>query len=99
MSFPTEALDPWIQQMRRAETDAGRASVLLTAPVFTLMRWKAIFRDCCRRAAFDEGVTYLDVLAETLSTQRHRGNLGGTMPMAGATTRLLGVVERAGELS
>lgn len=98
MSFPLDALDEWVAKMRRAETDAERADVLLTAPVFVLMRWKHIFLECCRRAAFDDGMTYLHVLAETLSKPRHRGNLAGTMPMAGATTRLLGVVERAGGL-
>jgi len=96
MSFPTDAIDEWVSRMRRAETDADRADVLLSAPVFVLMRWKHLFRECCRRAAFDDGEAYLDALSETLSKPRHRGNLAGTMPMAGATTRLFGVIERDG---
>lgn len=88
------SLDPWISKMRDAETDAARAHVLLEAPVFTLMRWKDVFRAHCQRAAFHEGADYLDVLAETLSKPRHRGNLAGTVPMAASTTTLLGVIYR-----
>lgn len=92
----TNTLDHYVRLMRNAEDDAARATVLLTAPVFTLMRWRDVFVSCCRRAAFGEGETYLDALAETLSKERHRGNLAGTMPMAGATATLLGILERAG---
>lgn len=88
----SDSLDPHVRAMRAAETDAQRAEILLTAPVFTLMRWRPVFDDYCRRAAFDEGRTYLEALRETLSKERHRGNLAGTMPMAGATTTLLGVI-------
>ena len=88
-------LNPDVKRMRDAETDAERADVLLSAPVFTLTRWKHLFEEHCRRARFDEGVTYLDVLCETLNTPRHRGNLAGTVPMSRATTVLIGVIERA----
>lgn len=90
-------LDHYVRMMREAEDDAARAKVLLTAPVFTLMRWRDVFVTCCRRAAFGEGETYLDALAETMAKERHRGNLGGTMPMAGATSVLLGIVDRGGQ--
>lgn len=90
----TETLDPHVKAMRDAEDDAARANVLLSAPVFTLMRWRATFVTYCRRAAFREGEHYLDMLAETLAKPRHRGNLGGTMPMAGATATLLSFVDR-----
>lgn len=96
MSYPSDVLDPWVLKMREAEDDAARAEALLSAPVLTLLRWKPIFRESCRRAAFDEGVTYLDTLSDTLNSPRHRGNLAGTMPMAGATSHLLGVLHRAG---
>jgi hypothetical protein len=96
MTHSSEALDPHVRLMRDAESDAARAGVLLGAPVFTLMRWRSVFSQHCRRAAFDEGVTYLDTLAETLGKERHRGNLAGTMPMAGATAALLGILDRGG---
>ena len=89
------SLDPWVKAMRDAETDAARAGVLLEAPVNTLMRWREAFDRYCRRAAFDEGVTYLAELRETLAKARHRGNLAGTAPMAAATTALLGVIDAA----
>lgn len=92
----SNTLDHYVALMRNAEDDAARAKVLLTAPVFTLMRWRDVFVSCCRRVQFGEGETYLDALADTLSKERHRGNLSGTMPMAGATATLLGVLERAG---
>jgi hypothetical protein len=95
MTHSTESLDPHVRAMRDAEDDAARASVLLSAPVFTLMRWRTTFVTYCRRAAFGEGEHYLDMLAETMSKPRHRGNLGGTMPMSGATATLLGVLERS----
>jgi hypothetical protein len=94
MTDPT-SLDEHVKRMRDAETDAERAEVLLSAPVLTLLRWRDRFEHFCRRAAFDEGVTYLHVLRETMSKPRFRGNLGGAMPMAGATTTLIGVIERA----
>ncbi|CDX49192.1 conserved hypothetical protein [Mesorhizobium plurifarium] len=97
MTHSTESLDPHVKAMRDAEDDSARANVLLTAPVFTLMRWRTTFATYCRRAAFREGEVYLDVLAETLSKPRHRGNLAGTMPMSGATATLLGVIERSGD--
>ncbi len=89
------SLDPWVKAMRDAETDAARAGVLLEAPVKTLMRWRETFLQHCRRAAFDEGETYLAELRKTLAKPRHRGNLSGTAPMAAATTALLGVVYAA----
>ncbi|RWO90904.1 hypothetical protein [Mesorhizobium sp.] len=96
MTHSNDALDPYVRRMRDAESDAARAAVLLQAPVFTLMRWRLVFESHCRRAAFSEGEDYLAVLAETLGKPRHRGNLAGTMPMAGATATLLGVLEQAG---
>ncbi|TIM24729.1 MAG: hypothetical protein E5Y74_00600 [Mesorhizobium sp.] len=96
MTHSSEALDPYIRQIRDADGDAERAAVLLTAPVFTLMRWRDVFTQHCRRAVFDEGVIYLDTLAHTLGQVRHRGNLAGTMGMASATTTLLGIIDRAG---
>ncbi|MBZ9985688.1 hypothetical protein LB572_01110 [Mesorhizobium sp. BH1-1-5] len=95
MTHSTESLDPHVRAMRDAEDDAERANVLLTAPVFTLMRWRATFVTYCRRAAFRDGEHYLNMLADTLSKERHRGNLGGTMPMSGATATLLGILEKA----
>jgi hypothetical protein len=97
MTHSTESLDPYVKAMRDAEDDSARATVLLGAPVFTLMRWRTTFVTYCRRAAFREGEHYLDMLAETLAKPRHRGNLGGTMPMSGATSTLLGVIERSGD--
>lgn len=94
MTHSTESLDPHVRRMRDAEDDSARAQVLLTAPVLTLMRWRTTFVSYCRRAAFREGEHYLDTLAETLSKERHRGNLAGTMPMAGATATLLSFVDR-----
>lgn len=96
MTHSSEALNPHVRLMRDAESDAVRAGVLLTAPVFTLMRWRSVFTLHCRRAAFDEGVAYLEALAETLGKERHRGNLSGTMPMAGATAVLLGILDGGG---
>lgn len=93
MSDSGNTLDPHIARMRAAESDAQRAGVLLEAPVFTLIRWRPVFVQLCRRAAFDEGVVYLDTLAETLAKERHRGNLTGTMAMAGATSTLLHVLD------
>ncbi|RWC29824.1 MAG: hypothetical protein EOS70_23330 [Mesorhizobium sp.] len=92
----SDALDPFVRRMRDAESDAARAAVLLEAPVFTLMRWRSVFDLHCRRAAFGEGADYLAVLSETLGKPRHRGNLAGTMPMAGATATLLGIVDGSG---
>ncbi|MBZ9719118.1 hypothetical protein LB519_14815 [Mesorhizobium sp. AD1-1] len=86
-------MDPFIARMRNAESDAVRAAVLLEAPVLTLLRWRSAFADHCRRAAFHEGVLYLDILAETLGKTRHRGNLAGTMPMSGVTATLLNIVD------
>lgn len=97
MSHSIGNLDRYVLAMREAEDDAARANVLLSAPVFTLMRWRDVFVTCCRRAAFGEGETYLDALAETLGKERHRGNLAGTMPMAGATAVLLGILDRSGQ--
>ncbi|TPN43222.1 hypothetical protein [Mesorhizobium sp. B1-1-7] len=88
------SLDRYVKAMRDADDDAARANVLLTAPVFTLMRWRDVFVTCCRRAAFGEGEAYLDVLADTMAKERHRGNLAGTMPMAGATATLLSIIDR-----
>jgi len=96
MSFPLDALDPWVRQMREAESDVARADVLLTAPVSTLMRLQHIFLVHCRRCRFDEGEEYLEALAETQRKPRHRGNLAGTTRMASATTRLFGVIDRGG---
>lgn len=96
MTHSSDALDPHVRLIRDAEDDAARAAVLLTAPVFTLMRWRTVFTQYCRRAAFEEGVDYLETLAETLGKERHRGNLAGTMAMAGATATLIGVIERRG---
>jgi hypothetical protein len=96
MTHATDSLDPFVKKMREAETDAGRALVLLEAPVFTLMRWRDVFETVCRRAQFEEGRIYLDELRAAMAGPRHRGIIGGSMPLAGATTTLLGVVERAG---
>lgn len=75
-------LDPFVRQMRDAESDAARALVLLSAPLFTLMRWKDVFREHCRRAAFDEGGDYLDALTEALARPRHLGKFTTTAPDA-----------------
>ncbi|MCV3209622.1 hypothetical protein OHD62_17410 [Mesorhizobium sp. YC-39] len=96
MTHSNDALDPFVRRMRDAESDAARAAVLLEAPVFTLMRWRQVFDLHCRRAAFGEGADYLAALAETLSKPRHRGNLTGTMPMAGAHSTLLNVLDGGG---
>ena len=87
-------LHPDIARMRGADSDADRAAVLLEAPVRVLMLWRQAFADTCRRAAFHEGVAYLDALADALTAPRHRGAVG-TMALAGATTTLLGVIERS----
>lgn len=73
----TGTLDPDVRAMREAEDDRARAAVLLTAPVFTLMRWRPVFRHFCRRAQFAEGEAYLDALADALSRRRHNGVLSG----------------------
>lgn len=86
-------LDPDIAAMRAAECDAERAAILLTAPVSTLMRWRAAFRDLCRRAQFEEGEAYLDALALALTARRRRGEIIGDGP---AALRLVGVIEKAG---
>lgn len=78
----SNALDPFVRQMRDAESDAARALVLLSAPLFTLMRWKDVFREHCRRAAFDEGGDYLDALTEALARPRHLGKFTTAAPDA-----------------
>ena len=89
-------MDLFCRRMRDADGDAERAAVLLEAPVVTLLHWRPVFQYHCRRAAFGEGLDYLDALFETLGKPRHRGNLGGTMPMAGATSVLLHIVDGGG---
>lgn len=86
-------IDPDIHRMRNADGDAARAAVLLTAPVTTLARLSGEFRRLCRAAAFGEGEAYLDALAEALAARRHRGVIGGTMPLEGARMRLLQVMD------
>ncbi|OBQ68392.1 hypothetical protein EFV37_25160 [Mesorhizobium loti] len=86
-------LDPFIALIRNAEGDNERATVLLEAPVLTLLRWRSTFADYCRRAAFHEGIVYLDLLADTMGKPRHRGNLAGTMPMSGITATLLNIAD------
>lgn len=89
-------IDPHVLRMRDADGDAERAAVLLEAPVLTLLRWRPVFAHHCRRAAFGEGLDYLDALFDTLGKPRHRGNLAGTMPMAGATAVLLRIADGGG---
>lgn len=87
-------LHPDIARLRAAESDADRAAVLLEAPVRVLMLWRQAFANTCRRAAFFEGVAYLDAMADALAAPRQRG-LVGTMALAGATTTLIGIIEQA----
>lgn len=85
-------LDPYVSRMRDAEGDAARASILLAAPVFTLMRLRREFTALCRSAAFDDGVDYIDALAQTLSEPRHIGVLANARHQA-MRIRLLHVAE------
>lgn len=70
-------MDPHVRAMLEAATDVQRSQILLSAPVFSLMRWREAFRQACRRAAFDEGVAYLDAWHDALSATRDRGGFRG----------------------
>jgi len=85
-------LNPDVKAMRDAEDDAARAAVLLSAPVFTLMRWKDVFRRHCRKAAFDDGEAYLDALTDALSSRCHLGNFGSSA-LGAARIRLVYVAD------
>ena len=74
----TNQMDPHVKAMLEAATDVQRSEILLSAPVFTLMRWREVFHKACRRAAFDEGVVYLDAWHEALAATRDRGGFRGT---------------------
>jgi len=71
-------LDPYVARMRNAESDAERATILLEAPVFTLVRLRDEFCALCHRAAFDEGPAYIDALREMLAAPRHIGVFTGS---------------------
>lgn len=86
-------LEPYVKRMRDAGSDAERAAVLLEAPVLTLLRWRGVFDDCCRRAAFDEGRRYLDALVADLGHERHRGVSPG-VGLSAATSVLVEITER-----
>ncbi|HTV69786.1 MAG TPA: hypothetical protein VMF90_14725 [Rhizobiaceae bacterium] len=69
-------MDPDVKAFRDADGDAVRAELLLTMPVNTLLRYRALFVAMCRRAHFSEGETYVEKMATSMRVRRHLGAVG-----------------------
>ncbi|MER2535502.1 MAG: hypothetical protein ABTQ31_10115 [Rhizobiaceae bacterium] len=86
------ALDPDIAALRDADGDAFRARILLAVPVVTLLRLGSEFRAICRHAAFDEGIAYLDALANAMRARRHLGIID-SVALGATRVRLLYIAD------
>ena len=73
----TDSMLPILREMHDAADDRARADILLRVPDTILLKFAAIFDDCCRRASFDAGATY--VLLRLTGMRAVRGN-DGTLP-------------------
>ncbi|WP_166163154.1 hypothetical protein [Chelativorans oligotrophicus] len=57
----TDTLLPIIRQFHEAASDEQRARLLLAVSDAVLMKYREVFEGACRRAAFENGLRFIDV--------------------------------------
>ncbi|SFQ10307.1 hypothetical protein [Nitratireductor indicus] len=66
---------PIIEQMHNAADDRARADILLRCPDGVMLKYADVFRDACRRAAFDPGETLVHYREAALMAVRDANGL------------------------
>lgn len=73
----TDSMMPILRQMHDAADDRARADILLRVPDTILLKFAALFEECCRKACFEAGSNFILLRLVAMRAVR---SADGTLP-------------------